>query len=96
MPVSSGLTVILHEAARPLELMTIIEAVPDLMPLTTPEEETVAILVSVEIHVSVVVALEGFFVGVKVTDCPSTTDSSSGRDMSVSSTGFTVILQEAG
>ena len=90
-----GFTVTVQDADKPFDVVTVIVDIPVLTPLTTPEEpeeETVATLVLLDFHVSVVVALEGVSVGVNVMVFPTTTDRDEGSDMPVGSTGvFTVI-----
>ena len=72
-----------QDADFPLDVVTVIVAVPALMPLTTPAEVTVAMFVSLDFHLSVVVASDGVIVGVKVIVVPSFMVSLSGRDMPV-------------
>ena len=71
MPVgSTGVTVTVQEAVLLFEVLTVIVVVPTLLPETFPEE-TVAMVLSLESHVSVVEALEGVIVGVKVIVLPT-------------------------
>ena len=64
-------TVIVAVAALPLEVFAVIVAVPALMPLTVPFE-TVATLVSLDVHVIVLfVAFDGETVAVKVFVAPT-------------------------
>ena len=67
-------------------------AVPELLPVTTPDEDTEATLVLFDVHVSSFVASEGVIVGVKVIDSPTTTDLYSGRDMPVGALGCSTIM----
>ena len=72
MPVgSTGVTVTVQEAVLLFEVLTVIIVVPTLIPETLPAEETVATVLSLESHVSVVEALEGIIVGVKIIVLPT-------------------------
>ena len=87
MPVGiTGITVTTQESDLPFDVVTVIVALPGLTPLTTPEEETVAMLVLLDFHVSVVVALDGVMVGDSVVVLPTFTDVDEGKDISVGST----------
>ena len=87
MPVGiTGITVTTQESDLPFDVVTVIVALPGLTPLTTPEEETVAMLVLLDFHVSVVVALDGVMVGHSVVVLPTFTDVDEGKDISVGST----------
>ena len=64
---ASAFTVTLHFAVFPLFVVTVIVAVPSLIPFTVPFESTVAILLSLLFHVTVLsVALLGATVGVSL------------------------------
>ena len=66
-------TVIVAVAALPFEVFAVIVAVPALTPLTVPFE-TVAMLVSLEVHVIVLfVALDGETVAERVVVAPTAT-----------------------
>jgi len=90
-----GFTVISQEAAFPFDVVTVIVAVPGLILLTTPAEETVATFVSLDVHLNVVTALEGVMVGINVIESPSWIVSSLGSDMLDGRGGSTVTSQKA-
>lgn len=92
MPVGiTGFTVTTQDADFPFDVVTVIVALPGYTPFTTPEEETVAMLVLLDFHVYVVVALDGVTVGYRVVVFPTFTDVDEGSDMPVGSILFLTV-----
>ena len=83
----SLLTVMEHWADKPLSVDTVMVAVPLLIPVTTPEEDTVATDFLSELHVYVVTASDGVRDGVSAMLSPIFNSFEDGSDIT---SGLTV------